>query len=43
MSTDDVVYTEHLHDPATRVTWGVTWPRFAVLAALIVVAFWIML
>jgi hypothetical protein len=42
MASEDT-YTEHLHDPATQVRGGVTWPRFAILAGLLMVVFWVAL
>lgn len=33
-------YTGHLHDPEKKVTWGTSWLRFAIAAALLIIVFW---
>lgn len=41
MSSEDTMYTEHLHEPGSR--WGMTWPRILALLALLVIAYWAIL
>ncbi len=43
MASDDVGYTEHLHEPDTEPRWGMTWPRFAVLVGLLMIVYWAIL
>ena len=41
--TPDNTYTGHLHDPESRVSWGITWPRFAAILVLLTIAYWAIL